>query len=324
MRKPAVAFLLITALLLPTVFANAPDNFMSSFIKAINTGNYSLIEPYMSDELRAQFTEEYFDRIREFTLKNYGELKGYTYVKNETSGNLFRIEYRVEAEKGSFPVLLAYRDGKLVGIALGVKARPNPTGMLLTMLGALIVLALVWPFKRPEVSELILGSGIALVLAIIIPFYSIVSLLLLSSLQARAFTVAFLSAITIEGLKFYFSRNRDGLSIGLGIGIGQYVLLAIGTFVATNFIMKLPVSFSGGLAYAFLEALLFTAFHALSGLAYSRKGIKPFLLFATLEIVVLYLMGVGSYGPAIGVLALSAGVAWMGGGSVGITGRKAR
>ncbi|WP_297500389.1 DUF3887 domain-containing protein [Thermococcus sp.] len=324
MRKPAVVVLLITALLLPTVLANVSSDFMNSFIEAVNTGNYSLIEPYMSSELKAQFTEGYFEQIREFTLKNYGKLIGYTYVKNETSGGFLRVEYRVEAEKGSFPVLLAYKNGQLVGIALGIRARPNPTGMLLTMLGALIVLALFWPFKRPEVADLILGAGIALVLAIIIPFYSITSLFLLTSLQARAFMVAFLSALTIEGLKFYFSRNRNGLSIGLGIGIGQYVLLSVGTFVATNFIMKLPVSFSGGASYAFLEALLFTTFHGLSGQSYSVKGFRVYPLFAALELAVLYLMGVGSYGLAIGVLVLSAGVAWTGGGSVGISRRKAR
>jgi hypothetical protein len=321
--KKALAVFLFMVVLLPPVLASPPaqgNEFMGKFLKAINTGNYSLIEPYMGQTLREQFTEDYFEQVREFTIANYGKLKGYRLLKNETSGDLVKFTYTVIAEKGSFPVLLAYKNGQLVGIALGVKPKPSPLGMIATMLGSLIVLALIWPFKKLSPSELVLGAGIALILSVVIPFYAISSLLLIPSPLERSLVVATLSALTIEGLKLYFSRNRDGLSLGLGLGLGQYVLLAIGTFVATNFIMKLPVSFSGGAGYAFLEALLFTSFHALSASAYTARGWRPFPLFALLELGVLYLMGVGSYSLALGLLLISVAVAFKpGGASLGIT-----
>jgi hypothetical protein len=119
--KKALAIFLFMVVLLPPVLASPPaqgNEFMGKFLKAINTGNYSLIEPYMSDELKAQFTEDYFQNLRELTIKNYGRLISFTYGGNETQGDLLKLKYRVRAEKGSFPVLLVYRNGELVGLAL--------------------------------------------------------------------------------------------------------------------------------------------------------------------------------------------------------------
>ncbi|ASJ02031.1 hypothetical protein A3L09_01500 [Thermococcus profundus] len=288
---------------------------MGKFIGAINTGNYSLIEPYMSDELKAQFTEDYFQNLRELTLKNYGKLKEFTYDGNETRGDLLRLKYTVNAEKGSFPVLIVYRNDELVGLALGLTPKPNPTGMLAAMGGALIALVGLYLWKRRlSLSELALGSGLALVLAIILPFYSLTGTLLLSRAVSIPL-VSLLSALTIEAGKYYLAKNRDGLSIGLGLGIGQFILLGIGTFVATNFIMKLPVSFTGDVLPLFLEAVIFTAFYALSTEVYSKKrGMLPFTVFVIFEFLSLYLLGLGSvYGSLVIALA-GAALAWKLGG----------
>jgi len=305
MRKAAVVSLLLLLLLLtPHVRAGNPDSFMEKFLEAFNTGNYSLIEPYMSEELKAQFTENYFNQIREFTLDNYGKLKDYRLTSNSTEGDLRKFEYTVYCEKGSFPVLLAYRNGQLVGIALGVKARPNPAGMLLMMLGSLISLGVLYYWRRKlETADFILGAGIALGLGIILPFYSIVTLGM--GRTAGIATTALLTAVTVEGSKYYFSRNRDGLSLGLGFGVGKYVFLAIGTFVATNFILKLPVSFSGGLAYAFLSALIFTTFHGISAMLYSRGGLSYFVIFTAFEFPALALIALGRPAFGIGLIALA-------------------
>ena len=298
MRKAAVVSLLLLLLLAPHVRAGNPSVFMGKFIEAFNTGNYSLIEPYMSEELKDQFTEDYFHQIRDFTLDNYGKLEGYALISNSTEGDLQKFEYTVHCEKGSFPVLLAYKNDQLVGIALGIKARPNPAGMLLMMLGSLISLgALYYWRRRIETAEFVMGAGIALGLSVILPFYSIATLGM--SRTAGILTTALLTAITIEGSKYYFSRNRDGLSLGLGFGVGKYILLAIGTFVATNFIMKLPVSFSGGLAYAFLSALVFTAFHGISAMLYSSGRLQYPVIFTAFEFPALALMSLGQ--PALGI-----------------------
>ena len=305
MRKAAVVSLLLLLLLLaPHVWADNPNAFMGKFIEAFNTGNYSLIEPYMSEELKSQFTEDYFHQIREFTLDNYGKLEGYELTSNSSEGDLQKFEYTVHCEKGSFPVLLAYKNGQLVGIALGVKARPNPAGMLLMMLGSLISLGALYYWKRRlEMAEFVMGAGIALGLGIILPFYSIVTLGM--GRTAGVLTTALLTALTIEGSKYYFSQNRDGLSLGLGFGVGKYVLLAVGTFVTTNFIMKLPVSFSGGLAYAFLSALIFTAFHGVSAMLYSRGRLSHFFLFVAFEFPAIALTSLGQPALGIGIAALA-------------------
>jgi hypothetical protein len=317
MRK-ALAVFLFMIVLLPPVLASPPaqDNeFMGKFLKAINTGNYSLIEPYMSDELRAQFTEDYFQNLRELTIKNYGRLISFTYGGNETQDDLLKLKYMVRAEKGSFPVLLVYRNGELVGLALGVAPKPNPLGMLAAMGGAFLALISLYLWKRRlNLPELALGSGLALALAIILPFYSITGTLLLPRAVALPL-VALLSALTIEGGKYYFARNRDGLSLGLGLGIGQFVLLGIGTFVATNFIMKLPVSFTGNVLPLFLEAVIFTVFYALSTEVYSkRRELMPFAVFALTEFLSLYLLGLGSAYGSLTVALVGAVMAWKLGG----------
>ncbi len=320
MRKAAVvSFLLLLLLLAPHVRADNPNAFMEKLIEAFNTGNYSLIEPYMSEELKSRFTEEYFHQIREFTLDNYGKLKDYRLASNSTEGDLQKFEYTVHCEKGSFPVLLAYKNGQLVGIALGVKARPNPAGMLLMMLGSMISLGAFYYWRRRlEIAEFVMGAGIALGLGIILPFYSIITLGM--GRTAGVLTVALLTALTIEGSKYYFSRNRDGLSLGLGFGVGKYVFLAIGTFVATNFILKLPVSFSGGLAYTFLSALIFTAFHGISAMLYSRGRLSYFPLFTAFEFSALVLIALGRPSSGIGLVALAfvVGFALIGGEKRGV------
>jgi hypothetical protein len=318
MRKALVIFLFMLIVLLPVLASQRSqgDEFMGKFIEAINTGNYSLIEPYMADELKAQFTDDYFQNLRELTLKNYGKLKGFTYEGNETRDDLLRLKYRVEAENGSFPVLLVYRNGELVGLALGVAPKPSPLGMLAAMGGALIALIGLYLWKkRVNLPELALGSGLALALSIILPFYSLTGTLLLPRAVAIP-VVSLLSALTIEAGKYYFAKNRDGLSLGLGLGIGQFVLLGIGTFVATNFIMKLPVSFTGNVLPLFLEAVIFTAFYALSTEVYSkRRELMPFAVFTVFEFLSLYLLSLGSaYGSLI-IALVGAVTAWkLGGG----------
>ncbi|WP_297416608.1 DUF3887 domain-containing protein [Thermococcus sp.] len=320
MRKVAVlSLLLLTLLLVPHVQAGNPDVFMGKFIDAFNTGNYSLIEPYMSGELKSQFTEGYFHQIGEFTLSNYGKLRGYELISNSTEGELRKFEYRVYGDRGSFPVLLAYKNGKLVGIALGIRAKPNPVGMLLMMLGSLIPLGVFYYWRRRlETAEFVMGVGIALGLSVILPFYSIVTIGM--SRAVGVLTTAFLTALTVEGSKYYFSHNRDGLSLGLGFGVGKYVFLAIGTFVAANFIMKLPVSFAGGELYTFLSALVFTAFHGVSAMLYSGGKPSYFFLFTSFEFSALALLSLGM--PALGigliVLAFVVGFALTGGREHGV------
>ena len=303
MRKAAIliaAFLLLS-LGFSQVSPSQSDEFMEKLITAFNTDNYSLIEPYMSEELKGQFTEGYFHQIREFTLNNYGRLKGYRLTSRSEEGELLKYEYQVTCEKGSFPVLLAYRGGELVGIALGVKAKPNPLGMVLMILGSLVSLGAIYLWKgRIEVSEFVMGAGIALGLGIILPFYSLITLGL--SRTAGVLTAAFLTALTVEGSKYYFSRKGDGLSLGLGFGVGKYVFLSIGTFVATNFILKLPVSFSGGELYAFLEALLLTAFHGLTAMLYSSRRIGYLAIFAVFQFVSITLTAFGEVGLAMVVM----------------------
>ncbi len=313
MRKIPAVLPFIILLLFHSVSAGSPhvgDDFMERFITAVNSDNYSLIEPYMSDQLKAQFTRDYFEEVRELTLKNYGRLISYTYEGNETEGEIVRLKYTVKAERGSFPVLLAYRDGKLVGLALGIRPKPNPTGMMASMGGTLLALLGLYAWRRRlSLPEIALGSGLALALSIVIPFYSITGTLLLPR-SAAIVIVSLLTSLTVEGGKYYLSKNRDGFSLGLGLGLGQFILLALGTFVATNFIMKLPVSFTGSVVPLFLEAFIFTVFYALSTEIYSRKrALRFFLAFTALEFLALGLLNAGRVYESLLFITVGIGVA---------------
>ncbi|WP_297479025.1 DUF3887 domain-containing protein [Thermococcus sp.] len=332
MRRLPLAMTLVTLVLVislsPAVLADEltekSNAFMEKFIEAMNTGNYSLIEPYLSERLKSELGEREFAQLRDFTIENYGRLLSFKFVNETRDGNLVKLEYEVKAEKGTFPVALTYKNGELVGIGLGIKAKPNPSGMAAMILGALLALGLFYLLKKPSVPDLVFGSGVALGLSVIIPFYGLVSLVMFYSTLSRALFTAVLTALTVEGVKFYFSRDKDGLSLGLGLGIGQYVLLSIGTFVATNFIMQLPVSFTGPTYWAFLFALAFTVFHAVSAGTYSlRKKPADTVLFAVLEAFALFFEG---NNPSISLLFAILGIAVglkLGGVFSGISGRKA-
>ena len=332
MRKALPLALTLTLLLLLSApvtadeFTEKGNAFMESLIKAMNTGNYSLIEPYMSERLKKELGEREFAQLREFTLTNYGKLLSFSFVNESREGDMVKLEYEVKAEKGSFPVALTYENGELVGIGLGVRAKPNPAGMVAMIIGSLLVLGAFYFIRKPSIPDLVLGAGIALGLSVIIPFYGIISLIVAYSTVARALFTAFTTAMTVEAVKFYFSRNRDGLSLGLGLGIGQYVLLSIGTFVATNFIMQLPVSFTGPTYWAFLFALAFTAFHALSAGTYSKlRDVKFLLLFALIEGLALSMESLSHLGVSLLLILLGVGAGLRLGGVIdGIAGREAR
>ncbi|WP_238516187.1 DUF3887 domain-containing protein [Thermococcus gammatolerans] len=331
MRRSIVA-LFFTVMLLSGVpvladeFTEEGNAFMEDFIKAMNTGNYSLIEPHLSERLRNELGEREFAQLRGFTMENYGRLLSFSFVNESREGDMVKLEYEVKAEKGAFPIALTYENGELVGIGLGVRAKPNPAGMVAMILGTLLVLGAFYFIQKPVTPDLVLGAGIALGLSVLIPFYGIISLVVAYSTLSRALFTAFTTALTVEAVKFYFARNRDGLSIGLGLGLGQYVLLSIGTFVATNFIMQLPVSFTGATYWAFLFALTFTAFHALSAETYSKlRDGRLLLLLAFIEGLALAMESLSRLGPSLLLVLLGIAVGLRLGGVIdGIAGREAR
>ncbi|WP_457751692.1 DUF3887 domain-containing protein [Thermococcus sp.] len=299
--------------------------FMTDFIKAINTGNYSLIEQHMGDKLKDELGREEFSQLRDFTVANYGKLLSFRFITESRDDGMVKLEYEVTAEKGRFPVALAYKNGKLIGIGLGIRAKANPAGMIAMILGALMALGAFYTVKKPVIPDLVLGTMVALGLSVIIPFYGIISLILTYSSLERALFMGTATAITVEAVKFYLSKNRDGLSIGLGLGIGQYILLTIGTFVATNFIMKLPVSFTGATYWAFLVALTFTIFHAFSSHTYSfTRRIGYLSVFTALEtgILTLEAMNMIAMGLLLTLIAIVIGFYGGGGGLNGVTGQK--
>ncbi|WP_457742300.1 DUF3887 domain-containing protein [Thermococcus sp.] len=328
-KKPLVALILLAFLIHPVTAAGQPDPnaFMKEFTKAVNTGNFSLIEHYMNTQLRGEFTESYFKNIREFILTNYGKVISFKALNESESKDMALYKFEVICEKGSFPVLLAYKNGELVGIALGVRAKPNPAGMVAMILGSFTALGILYfSVRKMTPHDLILGSGLALALSVIIPFYSIVAMFTISLYPTleRTLATALATALTVEIIKFYISRRRDGLSIGLGLGIGQYVLLAIGTFVAVNFILQLPVSFTGSTFSAFLVALAFTLFHATTARSYTLTKKPLYMLpFIAIEFTALVLMS--SNMAYIGVAVVGLGViigARVGGVWNGISGRE--
>jgi len=79
--------LLLSATVTADEFTEKGNAFMESFIKAMNTGNYSLIEPYLSGRLKNELGEREFAQLRDFTMENYGKLLSFSFVNETREGN---------------------------------------------------------------------------------------------------------------------------------------------------------------------------------------------------------------------------------------------
>ncbi|WP_285519312.1 DUF3887 domain-containing protein [Thermococcus nautili] len=217
---------LVFLLFLGYVSALTPQEAM---MEAWKTGNYSLVEPYLSGDMRKAFTEKTFSTIREGMVKEYGPVKGYELEKTEEKGGYQIYYYRVIAEKGNYTVSVTVKDGKVEGFHFAPKF--NPEKALYPLLGGLLGLLLLWAYLRKfHAGELILGAVLILPVLVVqpplqmLPGYAGISNAVLAVLWS-----GLIAGLVQEPLKYYFSRDktlRRAVYIGAGFGLGEAIYVA--------------------------------------------------------------------------------------------------
>ncbi|WP_456423716.1 DUF3887 domain-containing protein [Thermococcus sp.] len=254
---------ILVLLLLPShVLALTPQEAM---MEALKTGNYSLVSPYLSGEMKKVFAEKTFGVIREELVNEYGPIKGYELEKTEKVDGYSVYYYRVVAERGNYTVSVTVKDGKVVGFHLVPGF--NPKKALYPLLGGLLGLLLLWFYiRRFHTGELILGAVLLVPVLIIQPPLQMAPEY--AGIKNGTFLILWtglIAGLVQEPLKYYFSRDKslgEALYIGVGFGLGEAV------YVAT-----LSVLFGGGFL-GLIERTLALLFHASTTLlfAYSWRN----------------------------------------------------
>ena len=244
--------LIIALLLIGYAFALTPQEAM---MEALKTGNYSIVESYLSPTMKKAFPESLFKTVREGLVGQYGEIKGYELKKTESKGDYTVYYYRVIAERGNYTVSVTVRDGKVQGFHL-TGFKPNLWGSIYPLLGGLVGLLALWLYmRRINVAEILFG---AFLLVPILLFQPLVQKLpVFMGIGSTTFIVLWtglIAGLFQEPLKYYTSRDKPldkALYIGVGFGIGEAIYVAI-----TSALL-------GGASWlALIERLLALLFHA--------------------------------------------------------------
>ena len=256
--------LVIALLLVGYASALTPQEAM---MEALETGNYSTVEPYLSKTMKEAFPESLFKTIREGLVNQYGEIKGYELEKTESRGDYTVYYYHVIAERGNYTVSVTVRDGKVEGFHL-TDFKPNLRGSVYPLLGGLVGLLALWLYmRRISVAEILFG---ALLLVPVLLFQPLVQKLPVSiGIGGTAFIVLWtglIAGLFQEPLKYYTSRDKPldrALYIGAGFGLGETIYVAV-----TSALL-------GGASWpALIERTLALLFHASTTLlfAYSWRN----------------------------------------------------
>ncbi len=218
---------LVFLLLLTNVLALTPQEAM---MEAWKTGNYSLVEPYLSPAMKTAFSKSVFQSARKELVERYGEIEGYHLIKKEKEKGYEVYYYRVIAEKGNYTVSVTVKDGKVEGFHITPSF--NPRNALYPLLGGLLGLMIIWAsLRRFHAGELILGAVLLIPLLIFQPLVQKLPGLL--GVGSTAFLVAWtglIAALFQEPLKYYFSRDKTlgrALYVGVGFGIGEAIYVAV-------------------------------------------------------------------------------------------------
>ncbi|NJE54690.1 DUF3887 domain-containing protein [Thermococcus sp. 21S9] len=236
-----------------------------AMMEAWKTGNYSIVEPYLSPEMKRVFTEKTFTTVRDELVKLYGPIKGYTLEKTEEKNGYQIYFYRVTAEKGGYTVSVTVKDGKVEGFHLVPGFSPEKA--VYPLLGGLLGLLLLWAYLRKfHAGELILGALLVIPVLIFQPLVQELPGFL--GVTNTAFLVVWtglIAGLFQEPLKYYFSRDKTlgrAVYIGAGFGLGEAVYVA---FIA---------SIGGGSWIGLIERTLALLFHASTTalFAYSHRN----------------------------------------------------
>jgi len=251
--------LLAVLILLAYASALTPQEAM---MEAWKTGNYSIVEPYLSPEMERAFTEKTFTTVRDELIKLYGPIKGYTLEKTAEKNGYKIYFYRVIAERGNYTVSVTVKDGKVEGFHLVPGFSPEKA--VYPLLGGILGLLLIWAYlRRFHAGELILGALLLIPVLIFQPMVQkIPGFLGVGGTTFLVLWTGLIAALFQEPLKYYFSRDKtlgNAVYIGAGFGLGEAIYTAL----------------LGGSLLGLVERTLALLFHASTTVlfAYShRKG----------------------------------------------------
>ena len=300
MKRMALLLFLIL-LLIGYATALTPQEAM---MEALKTGNYSVVEPYLSPTMEKAFPRGVFELTRNSLIHSYGEIKSYESTKIERKGGYTVYYYRVIAEKGNYTVTVTVRNGKVEGFHLASLPLKFSFPALYPIAGALLAFLLLWLYiRRLGMAEVIFGFVLLLIVLLIQPPVQAIPKFL--GINGTAFLVLWsglIAGLIQEPLKYFAARGkslRKALYVGAGFGLGE------GFYVGAISLFLGAIS-----PLAALERFLTLFFHASTTVlfAYSYRngwGGRALLAMILIHWLVDSLAAYWHYNPSYILLALS-------------------
>ncbi len=235
MKRTAI-LLFFTLLLVGYSAAVTPQEAM---MEALKTGNYSLVEPYLSPTMEKAFSKDVFELTRNSLIRSHGEIRGYELTRSEKKGGYTIYYYRVMAERGNYTVSVTVKDGKVEGFHLASLPLRFSFPIIYPIVGALLAFLLLWFYLRKlGIAEVIFGAVLLLIVLVVQPPLQALPKFL--GANGTAFTVLWsglMAALVQEILKYFAARGkplRKALYIGAGFGLGEgFYVAAISLFMGT-------------------------------------------------------------------------------------------
>ena len=272
---------------------------------ALKTGNYSIVEPYLSPIMKKALTRGSFEAICKSLIGAHGEIQSYEFVKREEEGPYITYYYRVTASKGTYTVTVTVRDGKVDGFHLkGVPFKATASA-LYPILGALLAFLIIWAYVRKlGVAEVIFGMVLLFIVLLIQPLIqSIPTFLGVSNITFLVLWTGFIAGLLQEVAKYYASRGKSqgkALYIGVGFGFGEAIYVSLISMVSGGSVVVLSA----------LERFLALLFHASTTVIFSRaygqgKGREALTALILIHWFVDSLAAYWHYSPSYIILGVS-------------------
>ncbi len=305
-----LVFLILLSIVIPLCLADNGGSPYSvtaeAFFRALQTGNYSLVKPYLSPVLSAVFTEKSFYTLRS-KLSGYGELLRYYRISVQRTARYVFLFYNAVFEKRvlTFKLVLDPSTAKLEGIWITGEAERKPPSLLLVsslvggaVLGIVILYLIVGRFY---VSGLLLGMFIFFIALGIQQLVQQGPLYLMgirsnSDVIARGYRfvvlvslwVGFVAGVVQEVFKYLVSRGKrltEAIYIGSGFGLSEplYLIFILYITYLVGYNIGPSGMVAGALWMGFVERFLVVLFHSFTTLGYAWAhvrgwGTKPLIV----------------------------------------------
>ncbi|MEM2305856.1 MAG: DUF3887 domain-containing protein, partial [Candidatus Methanomethylicia archaeon] len=158
---------ILLILLVWILSTNASHSIAEAVFTSLRDGNYSVLKPYLDEDMVKAFSEEKFRVFREDLLSRYGRITGYKFIREDESGEFILNYYSFSFEKANITFKLVIRrindEYKLSGLwiqEVNIISNGFPIfiAVILTALGGLLGLLIFYTIGfKIEGKELLLG-----------------------------------------------------------------------------------------------------------------------------------------------------------------------